>query len=617
MKRNIKRNMILRTLSGFLGVWLAFSGLISWILIRNINERTEGELDQTLVNTIAPYQFESWNVEHLEELLDYTCLWDSRILAGSAFRHVKDFALLAESRFPMQATVSSEGGESRLDLVSCSTLDFMDDAQHRQLAEWVLACQTRNAEANQSFREGKQEGMPAIEAVDLFVSGWVHGNAVYPTRLAAAHRFRNMEDFHITGEPNDLSGMEILMDLRIDTEKVYQKSTEKLERGRYVENIFVTMNRLADYERKPLRLDVIREALPLTRDEAVREWARWECSALPDLEVLMIRGGQRGMKRVSLTSGRWILEGLKSEEPVPVPSGLKRAQSLLYMQKGDLEFVFLAETHPVRELLPMLAGIWLASLLLVLAAGGLVCRAMCRVYDRQAALEQSRRDTTNALAHDLKTPLALIHGYTENLELMIKPEKNMHYLAQIREETERMDSLLGGMLDLSRLETGALPLYREAVDLCTLIEESAARWHAAAEAQRVTLTAEGGGTVSADRELFGRMLDNLLSNALRHTPEGGRIRIIADESGLSVENTGEAIPGNVLPRLFEAYYTHDRSRGGRQHGLGLAIVRAAAELHGMSVSVKKNRNRSPAYNYFLKHSEGGESNGLSYFTGGG
>lgn len=304
MKRNIKRNMILRTLSGFLGVWLAFSGLISWILIRNINERTEGELDQTLVNTIAPYQFESWNVEHLEELLDYTCLWDSRILAGSAFRHVKDFALLAESRSPMQATVSSEGGESRLDLVSCSTLDFMDDAQHQQLAEWVLACQTRNAEANQSFREGKQEGMPAIEAVDLFVSGWVHGNAVYPTRLAAAHRFRNMEDFHITGEPNDLSGMEILMDLRIDTEKVYQKSTEKLERGRYVENIFVTMNRLADYERKPLRLDVIREALPLTRDEAVREWARWECSALPDLEVLMIRGGQRGMKRVSLTSGR-------------------------------------------------------------------------------------------------------------------------------------------------------------------------------------------------------------------------------------------------------------------------------------------------------------------------
>lgn len=91
----------------------------------------KGELDQTLVNTIAPYQFESWNVEHLEELLDYTCLWDSRILAGSAFRHVKDFALLAESRFPMQATVSSEGGESRLDLVSCSTLDFMDDAQHR------------------------------------------------------------------------------------------------------------------------------------------------------------------------------------------------------------------------------------------------------------------------------------------------------------------------------------------------------------------------------------------------------------------------------------------------------------------------------------------------------
>jgi len=587
MKKNIKRNMILRTLSGFLGVWLAFSGLVSWILIRNANERTEGELAQTLVNDIAPLDYESWEVEQWESALDFVCLWDSRILAGSAFRHVEDFALLAESRFLMQAMIPSEGGESKFDLVGCSPLDFMDEAQYRQLAEWVVECQTRNTEANQSFREGKQEEMPSTEAVDLFISGWVHGSAIYPTRLAAAHRFRDIEDFHITGEPNDLSGMEIWMDLRIDTEKVYQKSAEKLERGKYVENILVTMNCLANYEtRKPLRLDAIREALPLTRDEAVRAWARRECSVLPDLEVLMIRGGKRGMKRVNLTAGRWVIAGLKSEEPVPVPAGLKREQSLLYMQKGDLEFVFLAETHPVRELLPALVGIWLASLLLVLAAGGLVCRAMCRVYDRQAALEQSRRDTTNALAHDLKTPLALIHGYTENLLFRVKPEKHDHYLRQIQRETERMDSLLGGMLNLSRLETGALPLHREAVDLLALMEESAARWQAATEAQKINLMVEGGGTVSADRELFGRMLDNLLSNALRHTPEGGQIRVTADESGLSVENTGEAIPENVLPRLFEAYYTHDRSRGGRQHGLGLAIVRAAAELQGMSAQAR-------------------------------
>lgn len=564
--KQAKRGMIFRTLAGFLSLWLVFMGILSWNLLRQEKERTNTELTQLLaLQTNLRLDGSVLQTEEMSNLLDYLCLTDSRIKAGAIFRRNGGNELLAQSDHPFRLLVTQENDNSMLQYVQFSPLACMTDEQYRQLTDLVSEYECQWLEGRAKFYETGSSDQLAYTAdrIILYASGWINGESLYPERLTAAQQPFRTEGQEITGEPSEIDENDILLELQFDTENIYDIKPAGNPAYRRIENIQIVYNSLFCHDGTPMDLKKCRTALQMLRGDR--------------------RTAFRTMSEENLRTRFRLAAGPLTDLTIQTQY-LSGSEQVLYTQYGDLELLLFAESHPLRDLLPTLAGIWLGCLLFTLLAGGIVCRAMCRVYNRQAELEQNRRDTANALAHDLKTPLALIRGYTENLQFGVKPEKHMHYLTQIQRETERMDSLLGGFLELSRLESGMLPLHREPLSLRPFAEECAERCREMAEAKNITLRVEGDGTISADRALFERALNNLLSNALRHTPEGGTITVTVSASGLTVENTGSPIPPEVLPHLFEAYYTGDRSRsGGRRHGLGLADCRAIAELHGLSI----------------------------------
>lgn len=213
---------------------------------------------------------------------------------------------------------------------------------------------------------------------------------------------------------------------------------------------------------------------------------------------------------------------------------------------------------------------------------------------------ERERDFTRSAAHELKTPLAVLRAHAESLREDIDPQKREEYLDVVLEESDRMADLVGSLLELSRLEAG-VPLNVEVLELSALAEEAFDRLALPLEQKGITLSQTLEETwLAGDREKLREILDNLASNALRHCRPGGTIRVeLKKEEGLArltVENEGEAIPEEDLPRLWEPFWRGDKSRnrdsGGT--GLGLTIVRAAVLAHGGSCGTE-NRPSGPAF----------------------
>lgn len=210
----------------------------------------------------------------------------------------------------------------------------------------------------------------------------------------------------------------------------------------------------------------------------------------------------------------------------------------------------------------------------------LVARSQSRSLRRE-------RDLTNAVAHELKTPLALVRSYAEGLSEDIAPEKREEYLSVIVEESDRMAALVGSLLDLSRLESGRARFQPVPVELDQVVRDVLRPLERPARKKGITLSPTlEPCTLSGDREQLTRLVGNLASNALRHCAPGGEVRfLLRVEKGsalLRVENDGDPIPPEVLPRLFEPFYKADpartRTQGGT--GLGLALVQEITALHG-------------------------------------
>ena len=202
--------------------------------------------------------------------------------------------------------------------------------------------------------------------------------------------------------------------------------------------------------------------------------------------------------------------------------------------------------------------------------------------------EDNRRQMTSHIAHELKTPLAVIHSYTEGLQEHIAEEKRDKYLEVILSETERMDAMVLEMLDLSRLEAGRVKLSRDEFSLQALCRSVFDKLELALQAKelQVTYTCFCDDTVTADEGRIRQVLENFATNAIKHTPHGGeiRIRVLRNSSGttFSMENDGENLPTEVLDKVWDSFWRQDESRSSPGTGLGLAICKGIITLHGGS-----------------------------------
>lgn len=205
-------------------------------------------------------------------------------------------------------------------------------------------------------------------------------------------------------------------------------------------------------------------------------------------------------------------------------------------------------------------------------------------YAKEA--EGNRRQMTSAVAHELKTPLAVIHSYTEGLKDRIAEEKREQYLDVILSETERLDDLVMEMLDLSRLEAGKVKLTRVACNLSEMAVTVLEKFRLQAEEKRINLQVElaEGCNILADESRLLQVMDNLISNAVRYTPEGGTILVKTFEdrrfTWFRVENDSEPFSKEDLIKIWETFYQTDKARSGKGTGLGLPIAKNIIELHG-------------------------------------
>lgn len=204
---------------------------------------------------------------------------------------------------------------------------------------------------------------------------------------------------------------------------------------------------------------------------------------------------------------------------------------------------------------------------------------------RQRQALQRERDFARAAAHELKTPLAVLRAHAEALREDIVPAKREHYLDVVLSESDHMTDLVGSLLEMSWTQAKEA-LKKEPVDLAALVGEVFAPLTLPLEQKNLQLQLElEEVSLTGDRARLGEAVENLASNALRHTAPDGTIQVKLEQMGtwvrLTVYNDGPNLPPEELPRLWEPFYRADpsRSRDSGGTGLGLAIVRDTVEAH--------------------------------------
>ena len=262
--------------------------------------------------------------------------------------------------------------------------------------------------------------------------------------------------------------------------------------------------------------------------------------------------------------------------------------------EGYLVAQYASEGYPIKECLPILKPVYGFSFALAVLFSAILAFALLRVWRKQERVEQVRRNTTAALAHELKTPLSVLSATAELLSSDMAQDKRAHYLEVIRQQAARMDGSVRQMLELSRLEAGAKALRREQFTLSALAQE---RLDAAIPPDtnlHIEVTVSGTDEVDADRALLARALDAILENAVQHTAPGGSIFVRMENGVCAVVNTGAPIPADALPRLWEAYYQADASRAAEGNGLGLSIAKTVFDLHGFAYGAE-NTDEGPRF----------------------
>lgn len=236
--------------------------------------------------------------------------------------------------------------------------------------------------------------------------------------------------------------------------------------------------------------------------------------------------------------------------------------------------------------------------------------AVIRDMTEERKMDKLRKDFIANVSHELRTPVSMLQGYSEAIiDGIAETEEEKKELIQvIYDESLRMGRLVNELLDLARMESGHIQLNLEEVDLSAFVNRIIRKFQGVAKDSDISLTAsvhESAGSLTFDPDRLEQVLTNLIDNALRHTPKGGKVKlmIVPEDHGIrfEVKDSGSGIPEEDLPFVFERFYKADkaRTRGRAGTGLGLSIAKNIIEAHHGHISVKSKLGQGTTFTFFL------------------
>ncbi|MFH1651353.1 MAG: ATP-binding protein [Chloroflexota bacterium] len=223
-------------------------------------------------------------------------------------------------------------------------------------------------------------------------------------------------------------------------------------------------------------------------------------------------------------------------------------------------------------------------------------------------LQTMRREMVGNISHEFRTPLASLKAMVETLQSGALDDRAaaMDFLGRINGEIDRLTQMVAELTELSRIETGGVALKRAPVDLNRLAGQVIADLSPQAERKGISLNQEPAADlppVPADRDRLCQVLTNLLHNAIKFTPDGGRITVstelAGDTAAVQVTDSGMGISPEDLPHVFERFYKADKARSGSGTGLGLAIARHIVEAHGGDIQAISEEGKGATFRFRL------------------
>ncbi len=235
--------------------------------------------------------------------------------------------------------------------------------------------------------------------------------------------------------------------------------------------------------------------------------------------------------------------------------------------------------------------VFVYTLIMFLLIGILMWLMMWHTVKRQTEFEQKRRDTANAMAHDLKTPLFIITGNAENLIECCSNDEQRYYAQNIISKVRSVNELVHDMLDLSSMEAQKLSLNIEKYDFSEQFDEILQSRYDVMELCNIHIEKYDNVFINADKRLIRRAVENLVDNALKYTDDKSSVAVRLDMHSFSISNS---IPKNIkldVKRIFEPYKRFDNSSGKDGNGLGLSIVHSVLEMHRFKYEISAKNSK--------------------------
>ena len=238
--------------------------------------------------------------------------------------------------------------------------------------------------------------------------------------------------------------------------------------------------------------------------------------------------------------------------------------------------------------------------------------AVIRDMTEQRKLEKLRSDFIANVSHELRTPIAMLQGYSEAIidDVVASEEERNEMIKIIYDESQRMGRLVSDLLDLARMESGHTTLVKETMPANPVFERMTHKFSQVAKEKQVQLNFQSQLSddvfISMDEDRIEQVLTNLVDNAIRHTPIGGSVTVSIEQelsyAKVQVSDTGEGIPADDLPFVFERFYKADKARTRTKKvgtGLGLAIAKNIVESHGGNIRVDSELGVGTTFTFYL------------------